>query len=250
MLASLARPIVFAHRGASACAPENTVASFRRALEDGADAIELDAKLSKDRQVVVFHDRTLDRTTDGRGGLSDKTFNELRELDAGSHFAAPHHGERIPLLNEVFELLGRKLFINVELTNYWTPWDDLVERVCQLVRKHALQGRILFSSFFAPNLSKAGRLLPEVPRGLLARRGWRGAWARSFGFTFGDYVALHPNFVDLSPQQVQRVHRLGRRVHAWTVNNSADISRLSDWGVDGISTDDPRAALRVLGRCL
>ncbi len=248
MLAELPRPIIFAHRGASAHAPENTLASFKLALAQGADAIELDAKLSADAQVVVCHDPTLDRTTDGTGDLSKKTLAELRALDAGSSFSVKFKGEKIPLLEEVFESLGKKIFINVELTNYTTPHDALVEKVCALVIKHGLESSVLFSSFLASNLKKAFRLLPNVPRGLLARGGWRGAWARSFGFTFGDYAALHPYLSDVNAQQIQRVHKRKRRVHVWTVSETEAIKRLKDWGADGLFTVDPESALRAVGR--
>jgi glycerophosphoryl diester phosphodiesterase len=246
MLADLPRPIIFAHRGASSHAPENTMAAFQRAFLDGAEAIEVDAKLTRDGRVVVFHDSTLNRTTDGEGRLSEKTADELRALDAGSHFSEKYRGEKIPFLEEVFEAFGRKILINVELKNYWSPLDGLADRVCELVRRHGVQANMLFSSFYASNLRRAAQLLPEVPRALLAIRGWRGAWARSFGFAFGDYAALHPHVMDASAQQVQRAHKLGRRVHAWGANEPADCRRLRDWGADGIITDDPRAALIAL----
>jgi len=248
MLASLPRPIIFAHRGASAHAPENTLAAFELALSQGADAIELDAKLSADGEVVVFHDSTLDRTTNGTGRLAQKTLAELRSLNAGSFFSEKFRGEKIPLLSEVFEAVGKEIFINVELTNYSTPRDQLTEKVCALVKRHALEDRVIFSSFFASNLKKAQRLLPQVPRGLLALGGWMGAWARSFGFAFGDYAALHPYFTDVTAQQVSRVHQLKRRIHVWTVNKAEDIARLHSWNVDGIFTDDPQLALQAVGR--
>ncbi|SRR5581483_1781778 len=248
MLTELPRPVIFAHRGASAHAPENTLASFELALAQGADAVELDAKLSADGEVVVFHDTTLDRTTDGTGRLAQKTLAELRSLDAGSFFSEKFRGEKIPLLSEVFEAVGKRLFINVELTNYSTPRDQLVEKVCELVKKHALEDRVIFSSFLASNLKKAQRILPQVPRALLALGGWVGAWARSFGFAFGDYAALHPYFADVTAQQVNRVHKLKRRIHVWTVNKAEDIVRLHSWNVDGIFTDDPQLALRAMGR--
>lgn len=248
MLASLPRPIIFAHRGASAHAPENTLAAFELALAQGADAIELDAKLSADGEVVVFHDSTLDRTTNGTGRLAQKTLAELRSLDAGCFFSEKFRGEKIPLLSEVFEAVGKEIFINVELTNYSTPRDQLTEKVCALVKRHALEDRVIFSSFFASNLKKAQRLLPQVPRGLLALGGWMGAWARSFGFAFGDYAALHPYFTDVTAQQVSRVHQLKRRIHVWTVNKAEDIARLHSWNVDGIFTDDPQLALQAAGR--
>jgi glycerophosphoryl diester phosphodiesterase len=248
MLPELSQPIIFAHRGASAHAPENTLASFKLALTQGADALELDARLSADGYVVICHDPTLHRTTNGTGEISKKTLAELRELDAGCSFSDKFAGEKIPLLEEVFETFGKKIFINIELKNYTAPYDQLVEKVCALVIKHGLEDWVLFSSFLAHNLKKAFRILPKVPRGLLAKDGWMGAWARSFGFTFGEYAALHPHITDVSMQEIHRVHKLKRRVHVWTVNKTEDIKRLNDWGVDGIYTDDPQSALQALGR--
>jgi glycerophosphoryl diester phosphodiesterase len=245
MLTSLSQPVIFAHRGASAHAPENTLAAFELALAQNADAIELDAKLSADGVAVVIHDPTVDRTTGSHGQVKDLSFKQLRSLDAGGFFSEKYRGEKIPSLEEVFEGVGKRTFINVELTNYRTPRDSLVETVCMLVKKSGLQKRVLFSSFFASNLSKARVYLPDVPRGLLAFNGVLGAWARSFGFNFGGYQALHPYLKDVSAQQVQRVHRLNRRIHVWTVNAAEDMRRQFDWGVDAIFTDDPQLAVQV-----
>ncbi|HEX9839406.1 MAG TPA: glycerophosphodiester phosphodiesterase family protein [Anaerolineales bacterium] len=247
MLETLPRPTIFAHRGAAAHAPENTLAAFELALAQGADGIELDAKLSADGHVIVMHDATVDRTTDSHGRVKDLSLAELRSLDAGNFVAEKYRGEKVPTLEEVFEALGKRMFVNVELTNYNTPGDHLVESVCMLVKKFGLQKQVLFSSFFASNLSKARGLLPEVPRGLLAFNGLLGAWARSFGFAFGKYQALHPHLKDVTPQQVQRVHRLRRRVHVWSVNTAQDMRRLFHWGVDAIFTDDPQLAVQVRG---
>jgi glycerophosphoryl diester phosphodiesterase len=245
MLTSLPQPIIFAHRGASAHVPENTLAAFELALAQDADAIELDVKLSADGHAIVIHDPKVDRTTGSHGLVKDLPLRELRALDAGSFFSEKFHGEKIPTLEEVFEAVGKRTFINVELTNYNTPQDQLVETVCTLVKKCGLQGHVIFSSFFASNLWKAQAYLPEVPRGLLALNGWLGAWARSFGFAFGKYQALHPYLTDVTSQQVQRVHRLNRRIHVWTVNAAEDMRRLFRWGVDGIFTDDPQLAVQV-----
>jgi glycerophosphoryl diester phosphodiesterase len=215
------------------------------ALTENADGIELDVKLSADGHVVVIHDSTIDRTTGAHGRVRDLSLADLRALGAGSFFSEKFQSERIPTLEEVFESVGKRTFINVELTNYNSPRDHLVESVCMLVKKFGLQEHVMFSSFFALNLSKARRILPEVPRGLLALDGLPGAWARSFGFAFGRYQALHPNIKDTTHQQVQRVHRLKRRVHVWTVNAADDMRRLFNWGVDGIFTDDPQLAVQV-----
>ena len=210
-----------------------------------ADAIELDVKLTADGKVVVIHDSTVNRTTNGRGKVRNLTLAELKALDAGSFFAMEFAGEKIPTLDEVFEAMGKRTFINVELKNDTTRNDDLVETVCMLVKKHQLQKRVMFSSFFPTALSKTRSYLPEVPRGLLALHGILGVWARSFGFSFGKYDALHPNLKDLPQQEVTRVHRLKRLIYVYTVNKEEDMRRLFNWGVDGIFTDDPQLATRV-----
>lgn len=245
MLKELPSPLILAHRGASAYAPENTLAAFDLAIQQGADGLELDVKLTADGQVVVIHDPTVDRTTGTHGYVKDMSLAELRSLDAGSFFSEKFENERIPTLEEVFDTLAKRTFINVELTNYNTPRDHLVETVCMLVRKFGLQKRILFSSFFAGNLAKARSYLPEVPTGLLAWAGILGAWPRSFGFAFGNYDALHPNVKDTTHQQVQRVHRLKKRIHVWTVNAEDDMRHLFEWGVDAIITNDPQLAVKV-----
>src|SRR4030042_5766395 len=120
----LIRPTIFAHRGSSVHAPENTLAAFKLAIDQHADGIELDTKLSADGQVVVMHDDTVDRTTNGTGRIKSLTLHELKRLDAGSKFDPSFHAERIPTLAEVFETVGGKIFINVALATYTSPTDD------------------------------------------------------------------------------------------------------------------------------
>jgi glycerophosphoryl diester phosphodiesterase len=246
MLNELTSPIIFGHRGARNYAPENTLAAFTSALELGAAGIELDTQLTSDGHVVVHHDGTVDRTTNGHGKLSSLSLAELRELDAGSSFSEKFRGQKIPTLDEAFETIGKRAVINVELKNLTTPFDNLAEKVCEVIRRHGLQKNILFSSFLPWNLKKAAHFLPEVPRGLITLKGRWGVWGRSFGFNFGDYDALHPYLSDVTAQQVQRVHKLKRRINVWTVNREEDIRRLFSWGVDGIITDDPLLAVQVM----
>lgn len=248
MFERFSSPIVLAHRGDLAHAPENTLASFSQALQKGADGIELDAKLTSDGKVIVIHDTTVNRTTNGTGKISSFSLSAIRELDAGAWFDEKFRGEKVPLLDEVFETVGKDRLINIELTNYATPRDGLVVKICELIRKHNNQNQILFSSFFPSNLKIALRELPEIPRGLLAMPGLVGIWARSFGFMFGDFQAMHPHISSVNQQQVRRVHRINRRIHVWTANAPDEVMRLKEWGVDGIFTDDPQAALRAIGR--
>jgi glycerophosphoryl diester phosphodiesterase len=242
------RPIIFAHRGDFAHAPENTLPAFEQALQKGADGVELDVKLTSDGQVIVIHDATIDRTTNGKGRVAAFALDEIRKLDAGKWFNEKYLGTKVPLLEEVFDLVGKDKLINIELTNYSTPRDGLVLKVCDLIKHHNNHKQIIFSSFFSPNLRIAAQVLPEIPRGLLAMPGLVGLWARSFGFMFGDYQALHPHITNASKEQVQRVHRLKRRVHVWTANTAEEVKKLKDWGVDGIFTDDPEMAVRAVRR--
>lgn len=248
MLETFPRPVLFAHRGDLAHAPENTLPSFSQAIQKGADGVELDAKLTADGHVIVIHDESVDRTTDGKGKVASLTLEAIRKLDAGSWFDAKFAGAKVPLLEEVFETVGRDRLINIELTNYYAGHDRLVEKVCELIKRHNNARQIIFSSFKSSNLKTAAQIMPEIPRGLLALPGLLGLWARSFGFMFGDYQASHPYISDVRREGIQRVHRVNRRVHVWTANDPQDIQRLRDWGVDGLFTDDPATAVQALGR--
>jgi glycerophosphoryl diester phosphodiesterase len=248
MWTDLACPVVIAHRGDKGFAPENTLSAFKQAAEKGADAIEFDVKLTADDQVIVLHDQTVDRTTNGTGNAAKLSLAAIKELDAGKKlFPEKFPGERIPTLEEVFETVGKRVYMNIELTNYSTPNDALVPRVVELVKKHGLQSRVLFSSFLARNLQKARLILPEVPRGLLTLPGLLGFWGRTFGWR-GNYAALNPHVKDVDAGLVHRIHAAGKRVNAWTVTAEVDIKRMINLGVDGIITDDPALVLRLLGR--
>ena len=248
MWSDLPSPVIIAHRGNKQRAPENTLAAFRSAAEGGADAVEFDVKLTVDGHVVVIHDATVDRTTDGRGRVSRLPLAAVRDLDAGAWFSDQFRGERVPTLEEVFETVGSHLHMNVELTNYSTPLDNLVGKVVECVRKYGLQDRVLFSSFFACNLGCLKRGMPEAACGLLTWAGGPGWLGRTSGFRSPRYQALHPCLSDVTAGLVSRVHAAGKRLNVWTVNLEADLKRVIGLGVDGIFTDDPGLALRLLGR--
>ena len=247
MIEHFPRPIIFAHRGDLAHAPENTLPAFQQALQKGADGVELDVKLTADGHVIVIHDSTLGRTTDGKGRVASSTLEAIRKLDAGKWFNEKFAGTKVPLLEEVFETVGKDKMINIEL-KLTNSREGLVVKVCELIKRHNNQSQILFSSFFPSSLKIAAQTLPEIPRGLLAMPGFLGLWARSFGFMFGDYQALHPHILSTSREQILRAHRLKRHVHVWTVNVPSEITKLKEWDVDGIITDDPQTAVHALGR--
>lgn len=251
MLNSLTKPTIFAHRGASAHAPENTLAAFELAVSQGADAIELDAKLCADGEIVVFHDQTVDRTTNRSGKVLELPLAALKELDAGTWFDAQFQGEAIPTLEEVFQAVGRRIFINIELTNYASPRDQLPDKVAEVIKQHSLEDWVMFSSFNPRALRRVRQRLPNIPRGLLALPGIPGFWARTpFTDWLVPYQALHPEIRDTHPGLIARQHAKNRRVHTWTVNDPADMERLFRWGVDGIFTDDPPLAQKIRSQVL
>jgi len=228
-------PKIIAHRGANADAPENTMAAFQLALDQGADGIELDVMLSKDHEIVVIHDDTVDRTTNGTGQVSDLTLAELKALDAGD-------GEPIPTLDEVLTKFGGKFLINIELKNYNTLFDSLPLDVARLFSDHQAGDDILISSFNPINFPRFHRLLPSVPIGMLTFPGK----ANFFAYHFFRYNALHPYFKDVDEALVQRLHAKGKAVNVWTVDEAADIRHMAKLGVDSIITNNPKRAMTVL----
>ncbi len=239
-------PLIVAHRGASAHAPENTLSAFNLALAMGADGIELDVMLSKDDELIVIHDDTVDRTTNGSGRVSDFSYSTLKDLDAGKAFADQYVGERIPTLAEVFEALGGKLLINVELKNYASPNDDLTEKVINLILHYQLSESILLSSFNPLNLSRAYKQAPQIKRGLLTFPKALGALLRGPIGRIFPYNALHPHFSDVTARLVDKLHSLNRQVNVWTVDDPQEIQRLYHLGVDMIICNDPQATRQII----
>ena len=248
MFKNFTQTVIFAHRGACALAPENTISSFELAVTHQADAVELDAKLSKDGVVMVIHDPTLDRTTNGTGRVNEHTLAELKTLDAGSKFNSRYAGEKIPTLEEVFAAVGKKVLVNVELTNYSSPKDDLIAKVADVVKRQNMQNRVLFSSFIPKNLKMIKELLPDAPVALLCLGGLGGMISRSFFLKYISPNIIHPYLADVDPVYVWWEHRRNRRVHVWTVNAEQDIKHMLAMRVDGIFTDDPQKARKLMAK--
>jgi len=245
MLENWPKPLVIGHRGASAHAPENTIAAFQLAIDQRADAIEFDVCLSSDDQVMVIHDVNVNRTTNGTGKVAQLSMNEIQQLDAGIKFSEKFAGEKIPTLANVFEKLGSKILMNIELKNYSSPFDGLVKKVVELVRCFKVEDRVLFSSFLSNNLKIARKLIPEVPCGLLAYSGLLGYYQRHYEWK-QKYQALHPYISDVNNDLVDKVHLAGKRIHVWTVNEEKDLKNMLDLKVDGVFTDDPGMLRRIM----
>ena len=237
-----AAPLVIAHRGASAAAPENTLPAFEEAVRRGADAVELDAKCSRDGVVVCFHDRTLVRTTGAAGTVGGETLAELRRLDAGGWKDPSFRGVGIPTLSEVLEAVGQRLLVNVELTDYWADQGKLVDAVVTVVREHGLGHRVLLSSFQSKALVAAEAKAPEVARAHLVGPTWL-AYRDRLALRRAHVQAVHPHESLALPARIDAIHRAGQRVHVYTVDEPERMMRLWDSGVDGLITDVPELAL-------
>ncbi len=242
-----ARPLVIGHRGASAHAPENTLASFRLALDQGADGIEFDVKRSQSGEVVIMHDVSVDRTTNGSGNVHQLSLHQLRQLDAGN-------GEHVPTLDELFEELGardaargRPFLFNVEVTNYTTPQDGLEQVVIEVVRRHNISERVMFSSFNPLSVRKLSQLAPEIPRGILYSGDMpihlRNVWLAPFM----PHQFRHPQLKMVTADYVQKLLQKGLRVNTWTVNEPVDMRHLIKCGVNVLMGDSPKTMKEVTG---
>jgi glycerophosphoryl diester phosphodiesterase len=238
-------PRIIGHRGSPRAAPENTLASFRRAAADGAKWVEFDASLTLDSRVVVFHDDALDRTSDGAGLMAESTFESLAALDAGSWFGPDFKGEMIPTLEEaleVFAALG--LGFNMELKTDSGREVELAAAampIAQACWPSDLPAPLI-SSFSRQAVAAAKDLAPQWPRAFLFDR-LPDDWMQ-----IGKDLALasfNANQKNLTREQVMEVRGAGYAVMAYTVNEVARAETLFGWGVDAIFTDVPGEMLRV-----
>lgn len=219
--------LIIAHRGASGCWPENTLLAFRKALDAGARWLELDVHLSADGKLVVIHDETLQRTTDGYGRVADFSLAQLRQLDAGQ-------GERIPLLEDVLDLAAGKAGVNIELKGAATG--AAVARL--LLRRQITAGRekILASSLYEKELREFAALLPDQPLALVAERPQQHHWGLAEEL---DLWSLNLEKSSIDKGLIEKARERKRRVLVFTVNDVTELEWLRKVGVNGVFTDYP-----------
>ncbi|GAA2184865.1 glycerophosphodiester phosphodiesterase [Brooklawnia cerclae] len=237
-------PRIWAHRGASRRAPENTLAAFSLAVELGADGVELDVQRSADGVLVVCHDETVDRTSDGTGAIADLTFAQLRALRFDNGFEG-FADARIPTLREVLDLLGPSgLVVNIELKNSVVRYEGMEALVLDEVRAAGFEDRIVFSSFNHRSLVTLRELGTSAPLGVLYVEPLVAPWA--YAASFGA-AALHPYGGSIWDDDIARAHEAGVRVHAWTVDDPEQVRGLAAQGIDAIITNVPDEARAALG---
>ncbi len=229
-------PLLFGHRGYSRLAPENTLAAFRLLLEHGIPGVELDVHLCASGEPVVIHDSDLKRVTGLDGRVEQTPWSRLRELDAGGWFDAAFAGERLPLLDEVFALLGRAVYYDVELKSAGRGRRALAERVLGCIRAHGLEDRCLLSSFDPFCLRAVERLAPGQPTALIwsRERGVHPLLRHGEGRLITRSPVLKPRHTLVRPRPAG-----GRPVVTWTVDDPQVAQRLLRMGVRGLVSNDP-----------
>ncbi|PWW29373.1 glycerophosphoryl diester phosphodiesterase [Cytobacillus oceanisediminis] len=230
-----------AHRGAAGYAPENTIAAFDKAVEMKADYIEIDVQRSKDGELVIIHDTTVDRTTDGTGKVKDLTFEQLRALDAGSFKGEQFKGEKIPTFDEILDRYHGKVGILIELK---APelYPGMEESVAQELKErnldHPQNEKIIIQSFNLESMKKMNELLPKVPIGVLTSSQTHTSEQALKEFSaYADY--FNPHYGIVTEDLVEQVHSLGMKISSWTVRSQEAADFLLSMDVDAIITDYP-----------
>jgi glycerophosphoryl diester phosphodiesterase len=239
----MAHPWVIGHRGASAHAPENTLAAFRRAVELGASGIETDLRVTREGKFVLLHDTRVNRTTDGRGRIDQISFDSVRKLDAGSWFDEEYAGERVPTLEEGLGLAA-KLDVWIYLELKIALEGSLPFALAETLRRSRRLDRIVLLSFDPAALSLMRETEPRLLTGLLVgRTGPTIEAAKRAGAQ-----VLAPRYKRITRRLMRRAHAAGLYVVTWTVNTRQDMRRMLALGVDGIMTDWPDRLIETIGR--
>jgi glycerophosphoryl diester phosphodiesterase len=246
-LARYTRPLLIGHRGYPALCPENTLASFEGAMQAGCDMIELDVTLTRDRKVVVIHDDTLDRTTNGKGPVSGHALEEIKALDAGSWFDARFAEERVPELSEVIKLTAGRCMLNIEIkesafeSDY--PTDAIEHQVVKLVKTSGAMDRVIISSFDKRILERIAAM--DAPPAIAYISDHRADKSVLEMLLAMKAFSWHPRFTVLTRDQVDVLHAAGLKVFPWTINTRAEAEKVFALGVDGLICNELRVMRAV-----
>ncbi|MGY0395161.1 glycerophosphodiester phosphodiesterase [Fusobacterium sp. SYSU M8D902] len=230
---------IFAHRGFSGYYPENTMLAFKKAIEIGVDGIELDVQLTKDNTVVIIHDETIDRTTNGDGLVKSYTYDELKKFDASFNFN--NFGfNRIPTLEEYFLLVkDLDIITNIELKTSVYQYLGIEDSVLELIKKYNLEDKVIISSFNHFSILRMKKLAPQIKCGFLSED-----WIIDAGkYTFSHQIeCYHPRFNNLIPEVIEELKKFNIEINTWTVNDERDMLYLKEKGIDSIITNFPNMA--------
>ncbi len=240
---------IYCHRGYSGLYPENTMLAFEKAVHTGADGMEIDVHLTKDGEVVIFHDERLERVTDGTGFLRDHTLKELKKLDASGKYRGKVPAQRIPTLEEYLSLVAPTgMITNIEFKTELFEYPGLEEKVLDLLARFSVEDRVIFSSFHGNTLLRLEALAPHIPCGLLLQNKVKapgaGAMIRDLGLQ-----AYHPLYLHLlCPGVLEDAKAHGLQVNTYTPNHKIVFRHLLRKDVDGIITNFPEKAMKLRKR--
>ena len=233
---------IFAHRGYSGKYPENTMIAFKKALECGVDGIELDVQLTKDGEVVIIHDETIDRTTTGKGFVVDYTYEELERFDASFKFKDLGFN-KIPTLREYFQLVkDYDIVTNVELKTGINEYLGIEEKVWELIKEYNLEEKVIISSFNHFSVMRMKKIAPQLKYGFLSED-WiidAGKYTHSHGVQ-----CYHPRFNNLVPDVIKELKKYNLEINTWTVNLEEDMKYLYSNNIDVIITNYPELAQEI-----
>ncbi|QHQ60413.1 hypothetical protein Ana3638_06205 [Anaerocolumna sedimenticola] len=230
---------VTSHRGFSGDVPENTLPAIEKAIEEQADFIEVDVRMTKDGELVLLHDSNLKRTTGLNKNIWDVNYSDLSSLDAGSWKNKVYIGTPIPTLGEVFDLCKGKVNLNLDL-KFHTNKEELEDKVVALIEEYEMEWQCVISSTNLPTLEKVKLLDPDIRTGYITYQIYRGYLADDII----DFFSIRSNLVTKTVSS--EVHKSGKEIHVWTVNSKNELERMKRLGVDNVITDDPSYAKEVL----
>jgi glycerophosphoryl diester phosphodiesterase len=233
-------PLIFGHRGVPDETPENTVSSFQKAVDLGLDGVELDARLCKSGELVVFHDDKVDKLPGASGYVADLSYGDLKRLDAGIRYGEEFRGERIPLLEEVLEALREKMIVNIELKSRSIRDDGLERKVAALVREMRIQSSVILSSFNPFSIRRVTMIDPELKIGLLFSDDQPIHLRKAWGAYFFGIHGVHPRYPLVTGRLIEKARKKNWFVSAWTVDDTALAGRLFSAGVAIVITNHPR----------
>jgi glycerophosphoryl diester phosphodiesterase len=234
--------INIAHRGASGHAPENTMAAFQKGFDMKVDYIEFDVHMTKDGELVLMHDLTVDRTTNGHGYVSDLTLDEIKQFDAGSWFHEDFVGEKVPTFEETLDAFRGKVGLLIELKSP-ERYPGMEEKVAEALKERKMDRssnhKVIIQSFNHESMKKSKELLPHIPHGVLAGPSWANVTDEQLEefSTYADY--FNPNMTIVTPELVSRIHAVGMKIFPYTSRTQEQANRLFELKVDGIITDFP-----------
>ena len=237
-------PIVIAHRGDPLAKPQNTRAAFVSAMQYDISMIETDVNMTKDGVLVVIHDQKVDNTSNGNGKVFDQTLSELKELDFGSWMGEAFGGEKILTLDEFIELTREKVpSLNIEIKNGPIHYPDIEEKVISTVKKYDMVERVIISSFDHFALKKVKEIEPKIFTAILYHGGLIDEITPAKN---AKADALHPEYTLVTKETIRTANDAGLFVNVWTVDDEADMRDLIDIGVNGLITNFPEKAARII----